>query len=306
MIVDKNYNISKSPQSLIEYEKKEIVRNVKSTFLYKFGQIIINYTDNILISIFVGTLYVGFYSNYSMITTQVQGFISILTAALIASIGNLVTENNKIRSYELFNQLTILFHIIAAFCSLCFLAVFNDFILLWLGKEFVLDIGVVFAITFSFYIQNIINQVWMYREAYGLFKEIKFLMLITALINIIFSVILGIKFGMAGIVIATGIARLLTTVWYEPKVLFKNIFNEDVRVYYLAQIKYCICTVISFLIVYYLTRELSVSIMSIGIKIILSFVVVISVFSILNSNNESFKTLLNKVLIIKNKVITKV
>ena len=39
-------------------------------FLYKIGGVLLNNTDNILISTLVGTITVGFYSNYSMIVQR--------------------------------------------------------------------------------------------------------------------------------------------------------------------------------------------------------------------------------------------
>ena len=43
-------------------------------FLYKIGGVLLNNTDNILISTLVGTITVGFYSNYSMIVQSIDTF----------------------------------------------------------------------------------------------------------------------------------------------------------------------------------------------------------------------------------------
>ena len=50
-----------------EEEKKTIWKNIKSMFAYKIGGVILNNTDNILISILVSTVMVGIYSNYLML-----------------------------------------------------------------------------------------------------------------------------------------------------------------------------------------------------------------------------------------------
>lgn len=47
-----------------------------------------------------------------------------------------------------------------------------------------------------------------------------------AILNILLSVVLAKPFGMAGILGATAIARVLTIVWWEPYILFKKKFKR--------------------------------------------------------------------------------
>lgn len=285
---NKRYKIRKYKNEILVYGKKDIINNVKSTFLYKIGQVIINYTDNILISILLGTIVVGYYSNYSMIVSQITGIIGILNTALIASLGNMATEKNAETSNKVFRNLVFMYHVLTTFCSICFIMVFNDFITIWIGEENLLGLSAVVAITINFYIQNIINPVWMYREAYGLFNEMKYIMLLTAIVNIVLSVILAIKFGVAGIILATGIARLMTTVWYEPRILYKNVFKKDVRQYYAMQIKYFAIAIGCLILLILFSWSWPASIISIIGKIFLSFVTTIAMFSLFNFKTTEF------------------
>lgn len=70
------------------------MNNIKSMFTYKIGGVILNNTDNILISIILGTVVVGYYSNYSMIITQVSTICGIIFTAMQASLGNLAVEES--------------------------------------------------------------------------------------------------------------------------------------------------------------------------------------------------------------------
>ena len=45
-------------------EKKSIFTNVRALFLYKFGSVVLNGTDNIIISALIGVIAVGLSSNY--------------------------------------------------------------------------------------------------------------------------------------------------------------------------------------------------------------------------------------------------
>jgi hypothetical protein len=88
---------------------------------------------------------------------------------------------------------------------------------------------------------------------------------------------------------------LLTTVWYEPIVLNRMIFHEKNIKYYLVQIKYFICSVLAYLLVYFITITLEPSLFTIIIKGILSFICVILAFTIFNFKTESYQYWLIKI-----------
>lgn len=59
---DKDYLYLGQRYELGEKQKKDIFINIKSVFLYKVSSVVLNATDNTLISMLVGTIYVGYYS----------------------------------------------------------------------------------------------------------------------------------------------------------------------------------------------------------------------------------------------------
>lgn len=288
---DKLYPFLKQSSNLTKVDTNAIKENIKAVFIYKIGVIIMNNTDNILISILIGTVYVGYYSNYSLLVTTVGTIVGIIIQALFSSIGNLNASGDMVKSYNFFNGLLLFFQWLSAFCALSFLLVFNDFITIWIGEKYLLEINVVLAIVLNFYIQNIINPVWMYRETMGLFNQIKYLMIIAAIVNLIFSIILGIQWGLAGIIISTAIARLLTTVWYEPRLLYRMKFRQPVRGYWIRQIRYSFITIIAVYISIVVTKSMPISLTYIFVKILIGFIVVSLVFLITNFKSEEFKML---------------
>lgn len=289
-IAKNKYEIEISACKIDVLDKKRIIDNTKSTFLYKMSVVLINATDNVLISVLVGTIVVGYFANYMLIVNQVNSVIAIVCVSLISSIGNLLTEDDKKLADIVFYRLLFFFHYVAGLFFVGFSLLLNDVICLWLGNNNLLDNNVCFAIAFSFYIQNMINPVWMYREAYGLFREIKYVMLLTALINIVLSVVLGNKYGVTGIVIATGISRIITTVWYEPKVLYRTIFHKSTSNYYLTLVKYIICTLTAFggckLTVFLLPN--SSNCLSIVLKILIVFFEFSFIFIVMNHSSDEF------------------
>lgn len=289
--VDKLYPFIKLKIAAIRIDSKQIKENIKSVFIYKIGNILMNNTDAILISGIIGIISVGYYSNYNLIISTLIMFFLMFIKAIHSSIGNLNAEGDKLKSYEFFNVLLLLLHGISSFCSLTLLVVVNDFITIWLGESYLLGKDVVIAIVVNFYIQHIISPVWIYRETMGLFNQIKYIMFITAFINIILSVILGIQWGLVGIVIATSISRILTTVWYEPRVLYRLKFHQPVSGYWTRQIKYIIISVIAAYIAVMFTKDLAISLSFIFLKIFIVFLIVLGVFVVTNYKTKEFKKL---------------
>ena len=270
-------------------EKKNIFRMIKSTILYKIGVVIVNNTDNILISILVSTVAVGMYSNYMMIVNVINTFISVGIRAITAGLGEINAANDIYYSNKVFKNMVYIFHIVAILCSLCLYWCIDDFVYLWIGQEYVLDSKAKLVIVFCFFIQHVIDPVWIYRETMGLFNEIKYLMLTTAVLNLVFSIGLGIWCGLSGIIFATSLARICTTVWYEPYLLYKKKFRKSPYEYYRMQAKLLVQSMFCIAITFLCVSSIATSLIGMFIKALICGIVVISIFGIFNWRNHDFR-----------------
>lgn len=241
-VAEKEYPFIKEKVELPFSEVKEIFRNLYSVFLYKISGVLLNATDNTLISVLVNTSMVGYYSNYSMIITNVTNLINTLFYSLTASLGNLVVKEKAERRYQVFQMIQSVSVILSTICICGFTFLIQDFIRLWLGNKFVLDYPILIAIIINFYLSIILLPIWVYREATGLYQQTKYIMVITALINLILSIWWGRIFGVAGILFASAVARLSTYVWYEPILLFKEYFGISSWIYFRGIIKSIVFT----------------------------------------------------------------
>ena len=249
-VCDKIHPNIKKKLPPVDFDKKPIREKVYSTLIYKVGAVAVTNTDNILISVLVSTAAVGLYSNYYVVYGSIQGFIAIITTSLISSLGNLGMSGDKKRQYEIFNFALMFYHFTAALGLIGFSALLNDVVELWLGAEYLFDWPTVFIIALNFYISNAISPVWMYREANGLFEQVRYLMLARAAVNIILSVLLGMIWGTFGILLATAISLAVTNFWYEPRILFKKVFDLSVREYWRTQRRYFLMTLLAMAVCY--------------------------------------------------------
>jgi O-antigen/teichoic acid export membrane protein len=277
-------------------EKAIIVANVKATFVYKAAHVLLNNTDNILISVLVGTVYVGYYSNYYMIVTFVTAFISIFITGITASLGNLNAEQNADESYKMFNILCLIFSFIGTVVTCCMLNCYQPFINFWIGADNVMHFSWVIAIISNFYVNAIMNPVWMFRETMGLFRQVRFLILITAGLNIVFSVILGIFFGVPGVLIATLLSKLVSQYWYEPRIIFKY-FNKPVKPFFLNQIKQLVITLAAAVLSFVICSFLGNTLLWIILRAVVSGIIAVAFVWLFNMKSESMEQLLKRIII---------
>jgi len=282
--------------------KTAITENLKSTFLYKLGATIINSTDNILISVIVGTTVVGFYSNYHTIVAMVNAVIMILINAVMASIGNFYATQSIERKQSLFRLLLCFFYALTGFVSSCYLAVFDDFITIWLGQEFVMDTEFLLALVFTNALACMSHPLWITRESTGKFVNVKYTMLISAGLNLVLSILLGNLMGLAGIILATGLARLVTLFWYEPRILCKELFKLPVSMYwkYVARLLVAVvpCIAVGLMLHAFKTPNMMIII---GKVLIVGCVTLLSFFVVLKSSSDTqpIASICEKVPIVK-------
>lgn len=227
--------LSRKAPPLSKEDRKIIFSNVGSTFLYKIGGVIQTNTDSILISIYVGTIMVGYYSNYTMLITSVTSLLTMLFSAIKASLGNFIQNytDDKDKMYELYKALDFANFWLIGFCSIAFICLFQDFTRISYGEEYLLPILTVILIVVNFYTSNIRQNMWAFRETTGLFNKTKYITLVTSGANLILSIIFGYFFGLAGILGSTIVARFLYAFWREPIILFKSVFGKSSKSYFI-------------------------------------------------------------------------
>lgn len=293
-IKDKNY--------LDNASKKNVWNRIKSLFLYQIGGVALNNTDNILISTLVGTVTLGIYSNYTMIISNLSNALSLFFLGVHSSLGNLNASNNNEKKVFVFKLLNIIGFWLYVFSSICLLILTQDFITIFFGKVYMIDNFTLIVAVLNFYFSGSFYPLACYRTTIGLFNETKYIMLFTAIINLVLSIVLGIYFGLVGILSATFIARLLTTFWYEPRKLYKIFFKQSPLSYYLSH-------VLNFLYILIMTIVLKIVLDSIDINnIYITFTIKLSVcmifinfmYFIIFKNTEEFKYLLK---LLKEKII---
>ena len=296
-IADKKYPFLKIKNELSIQEKKEILSNVRSLFLYKISGTVLNNTDNIFISILIGTTVVGYYSNYFMVTNAINGIIYLIFTSITASVGNLMVEKDLKKKNDVFLQLNLLCFVLTGGASIILFGVLNDFVSLWIGPEFVISINVVYITIVNFFIYDMQIPVWIYRDTTGLFNDAKNATIVLAICNIILSYILGIKLGLFGILLATALSRLFITSWQQPYVLYKKILKTSPKRFFTNSLYYILIFIISLFPCLYVSKIFIVNnLLALIIKTFCIGAITVVVFFIFLFNTREFKELKSRFL----------
>lgn len=279
VIANKKYPYLKEKAvELNKEEKHDIFRNVKSLAVYKFGSVIVNGTDNILISSLVGVTQVGFVSNYTLITTSCNTLLAKIEEAFMASVGNLNVASDKEKKYDVFQKMVFITFWIYGFTTCGLVLLLNPFIELWIGKEYCLSNLVVIAICLELYTSGMHNPAYIFRTTLGLFKQGGFSAILASILNISLSIILFRIIGLPGIFLATSIAKFFSYGIVDPVLIYKRAFNVPVKRYYLEYLKY---SLILFAICYLLDNGLTIIPISGVIGFVMKFAFVCVAFNIL-------------------------
>lgn len=259
--------------SEVIYKIEGLEKNLSMTFMGKVSSVMMSQTDSILISTIINTITVGFYTNYYILLNYIINFFGVFVTGIVSSFGNLQTENDKGKSYKLFNVLLVLFGMLGTFCSACFFCVIKDFVIVWIGKKYVMSDIFALALVIAFFVQIIEQPIKIYRDTLGIFKKGQFARLFAAAVNIVLSIVLGYKYGLVGIIIATPISKLLTYFWYDGIILMKYL-NKSISIYFVKIFWIFITTSVSVYVSYYLCNRVDLSgLIAIFIKILICLIV---------------------------------
>lgn len=286
--------------------KKQIYSNVKANSFIKIGGILVNSTDNLILNYFSGIAMVGLLSNYNLLIGLGSSLIVQVFSSLTASVANINAIESQDKKIETFNLINFMNFWIYGFFSVAILFLINDFILIWIGQNYVLPLSVVVLLVINFYMYGMQNAVWMFKFTLGIFKQGQYIILFTALINLVLSFIFGYYYGLVGILAATAIARMVTNAWFDPYIVFKLGLNLNPLHYLIKYIKYLLILVLSIAVIRVIMNYVTVN----GLLLVVIKVIVVmitpNIFIILfYRNNADFKNLMSMLNVLIKKFTTK-
>ena len=279
------------PEGKIEKQMvTNIVTKVKGLFFGKISGIILNASDTVVISSFLGLTVLAIYQNYFFILSAIIGFISSMLSGSMAGIGNSLVTETKDKNYNDFRRFTFIISGIVCVCTNCFLVLFQPFMKIWMGEDKMLSMGLVIWFCLYFFIFEY-NQLFnLYKDAAGLWYEDRFRPLVTALANLSMNLFFVRYIGLYGIIASTVLSILFIGMPWLLRNLFRLLFKRGITGYLAELVKYIAVTVTSCGISWFITSRINIDgFLGLFLYAAVAVAVPLSMYILLFRKNEYFK-----------------
>ena len=204
--------------------------NVKALFAHRIAGVVVDGSDNLILSAAKGIVSAGLYTNYSLIINNLKLLIVTFFRSITASFGNLLIKDRE-KAYQVFEVLFFADFWVFTFAATSLLNLMDPFISIWVGPDRILPKLVEYTLVLNFYIQGMRQACAIVREAAGIYKNDRFVPFIEAAVNLFVSIWLVNIFGIAGIFMGTIISTLSTVFISVPYIAFKHVLHKPCLLY---------------------------------------------------------------------------
>lgn len=318
--IGKNFLLSRKAEELYPYlkdketaplpeeERSKIKNNVKGLAMYKISSKVLSSTDTIIISIILGVGMVGVYDNYNYLWMLAVGTGMMLFNTYTPVIGNVYATESKEKLETLFRILSFgnfwVYGLVSGILLLCG----NQVIEQIFGADYVLPDIILWLIVLNLVTSGLQNTVIVYKDACGLYYAGRYRPLISALLNLFLSILFGYAIGLAGIILATIISRILTTWWFDAWLLHRRIFEKSPAGYYRRYLTYFAVSMTVNAGTCYLAECIITAegIPGILLRAVLGMIVINIAYLLCYSHSPEFHAVMGKAKTILKKIVNKV
>ncbi len=247
------YIREKTTERVSREELKEFAKDCSALFLYRSSNTILNASDNIVLSNLLGLEAVGLYANYLSIKIALRSLLYNFSSAIQASLGSIHAVGNLDWSRLLFRTVNFLTIWLYGIGAIALAILMNDFINLWLGSDYIVTSWILNGKELSTPIALLIGielfttgqgyYCGSFRNATGLFQELKYRPIASIIVNLVVSILLVPYVGIAGCIIGTIVANLTTNLIVDPIILHKHVLKCSSLPYFLRNLLYKIVVI---------------------------------------------------------------
>uniref|UniRef100_UPI0034D3E880 hypothetical protein n=1 Tax=Priestia megaterium TaxID=1404 RepID=UPI0034D3E880 len=228
-------------QSIVKRKCKDIINNevqplfdgdqmTKDIMVHQVASLANSKIDTLILSV-VDLFSVTVYAAYDAVMTYPITLVNKIVDTIRASIG-LKLASSVENTYSVFKEIMSINFFIASVTTSIFISVVNDFISLWIGEKFILNNYCVILFGAILMRRLIINSIYLVRDGQGLYKESKNYTLLTAVVNVILSVILVKVFGILGLLVATVLSSYLIMDLGNYYLVYCIVFKKKLVIYW--------------------------------------------------------------------------
>lgn len=239
------------PEAVLLKKYKNLLTKTKQLFVHKIAGFILYQTSPFVIYAFISLEMVTYYGNYMMLIGYCLSFINVTFGGMSASIGNLVADNNKQHTIDVFWELfTSRIWIGGIVCFVTYISI-RPFISIWIGAKYVLDDSTLLLLILYMFIQISRSVIESFKDALQLFGDV-WAPIVEASINLGGSILLGYLWGLNGILIGINLSLIIIVLIWRPYYIFHNGISYPVTRYYLYYLLHTITFIFCAYVVKYI------------------------------------------------------
>lgn len=274
-----------------DIRKRNMISDVRNFLVHKIAYAVFSGTDNIVVSAICGIRNVALLGNYQILRSSVLGvFFYRLLNPVQAAIGNIVySDRNKEELWKQFEMFDVFSFFFASYISLGFLTFLQPAIQIWLGgTEYLLSDAFVIVYSLTVYLYAVWEIVYKYRSVFGDYRQDRNCMLLSAVLNVVISVVLAYRFGVVGVQIGTFFG-FFPMAYGRIRFVIGYYFGKSVRRYLLRHVLLFGVVLFESGVIYMLTHDLPVSAAGIGVMFLVWLCVPLAIGLLIYYRNPHFK-----------------
>ncbi|WP_026506371.1 lipopolysaccharide biosynthesis protein [Butyrivibrio sp. MC2013] len=218
-------------------QKKEVKDKTVSLMWLKIGDTARTQTDATIITTIIDVAVTGVVSNFNMVINTVSSFVNTIFNAALPGFGNLIATESRDKQYSMFKVYRFTAQWLYGFSAAGFYVLLGPLISLMFGENYILPQSIITLILIEYYLKGERTVVNNFKTAAGRFEQDKILAPVQGIVNLVISIVLAFKIGLAGVYIGTVVSGLIAN-FARPYVIYKGCFDKDVKLFFADSVKY--------------------------------------------------------------------
>lgn len=223
---------SKESAKVLLARHQVLLTKVKQLFAHKIGTFVLHQTSPLIIYAFVSLDTVTYYGNYMMLIGYCMTLMNVIFGGISASIGNLIADNNKQHTMEVFWELFTSRIWIAGIACFGVYIFISPFISLWLGSRYVFGESTLLLLILYMFIQISRTVIESFKDAYQLFADV-WSPIVESGLNLGGSILFGYLWGLNGVLMGVNLSLIIIILLWKPYYTFRHGLKSSVLPYYM-------------------------------------------------------------------------
>lgn len=204
-----------------------INRRVKDVFTAKFATVVMNSSDPIIISSFLGLAALAMYQNYYYIVHALATLLSVLLTSVMAGFGNSLLTETPEKNIRDLKKFTMIIMWLTTIFAVGILSCIQPVMDIWVGKELMFDFGIVICFCIYFFTSATLRLLNMYKDAAGIWTYDRLRPMVSAGVNLILNLLTVNFLGIYGIILSTVVAQVIVSTPWILRNLFIHVFKKE-------------------------------------------------------------------------------